>query len=291
MPTTLNQIQKYLEQAELTVQKQVLIEAKIVEVTLNDGAQSGIDWSTLAARTGKNDVWAVQGSEPLSDPNLLGGIFTLNVDAGDFTGALSLLETQGDLEVLSSPRIATVNNQKAVIKVGNDEFFVTDIKSTTNTTVTGSSNTPKIELTPFFSGIALDVTPQIGDDNEVTLHVHPTVTEVEEKQKYVKLNDDEYTLPLAFSTVRETDSIIRARSGQVVVIGGLMQNKSLETTSKVPLLGDIPLIGALFRQKSKSVVQSELVILIQPRIIDTQLSSERIDQLNKRYSRVLLPEW
>jgi MSHA biogenesis protein MshL len=291
MPGSLRQIQKYLEAAELTVQKQVLIEAKIVEVTLNDGAQSGIDWSTLAARTGKNDVWAVQGSEPLSDPNLLGGIFTLNVDAGDFTGALSLLETQGDLEVLSSPRIATVNNQKAVIKVGSDEFFVTDIKSTTNTTVTGSSDTPEIELTPFFSGIALDVTPQIGDDNDVTLHVHPTVTEVEEKVKSVKLNNDEYTLPLAVSTVRETDSIIRARSGQIVVIGGLMQNKSLETTSKVPLLGDIPLIGALFRQKSKSVVQSELVILIQPRIIDTQLSSERIDQLNKRYSRVLLPEW
>ena len=291
MPGPLRQIQKYLEAAELTVQKQVLIEAKIVEVTLNDGAQSGIDWSTLAARTGKNDVWAVQGSEPLSDPNLLGGIFTLNVDAGDFTGALSLLETQGDLEVLSSPRIATVNNQKAVIKVGSDEFFVTDIKSTTNTTVTGSSDTPEIELTPFFSGIALDVTPQIGDDNDVTLHVHPTVTEVEEKVKSVKLNNDEYSLPLAVSTVRETDSIIRARSGQIVVIGGLMQNKSLETTSKVPLLGDIPLIGALFRQKSKSVVQSELVILIQPRIIDTQLSSERIDQLNKRYSRVLLPEW
>lgn len=291
MPGSLRQIQKYLEAAELTVQKQVLIEAKIVEVTLNDGAQSGIDWSTLAARTGKNDVWAVQGSEPLSDPNLLGGIFTLNVDAGDFTGALSLLETQGDLEVLSSPRIATVNNQKAVIKVGSDEFFVTDIKSTTNTTVTGSSDTPEIELTPFFSGIALDVTPQIGDDNDVTLHVHPTVTEVEEKVKSVKLNNDEYTLPLAVSTVRETDSIIRARSGQIVVIGGLMQNKSLETTSKVPLLGDIPLIGALFRQKSKSVVQSELVILIQPRIIDTQLSSERIEQLNKRYSRVLLPEW
>lgn len=291
LPTTLNQIKKYLERAELTVQKQVLIEAKIVEVTLKDGFQSGIDWSTLAARTGKNDIWGVQGSEPLSDPDLLGGIFTLNVDAGDFTGALSLLETQGDLEVLSSPRIATVNNQKAVIKVGSDEFFVTDIKSTTTATVTGTSDTPEIELTPFFSGIALDVTPQIGDDNEVTLHVHPTVTEVEEKQKYVKLNDDEYTLPLAYSTVRETDSIIRARSGQIVVIGGLMQNKSFETISKVPFFGDIPLIGALFRQKRQEIVQSELVILIQPRIIDTQLPAERIDQLNKRYSRVLLPEW
>lgn len=291
MPGSLHQIQKYLEAAELTIQKQVLIEAKIVEVTLNDGSQSGINWSTIAARTGNNDVWASQTSSALNDPNLLGGIFSLNVDVGDFAGAMSLLETQGDLEVLSSPRIATVNNQKAVIKVGSDEFFVTDIKSTTNTTVTGTSDTPEIELTPFFSGIALDVTPQIGDDNDVTLHVHPTVTDVVEKIKSVKLNNDEYSLPLAVSTVRETDSIIRARSGQIVVIGGLMQNKSTETTSKVPFFGDIPLIGALFRQKSQSKVQSELVILIQPRIIDTQLPAERIDQLNKRYSRVLLPEW
>ncbi|MEC8102513.1 MAG: pilus (MSHA type) biogenesis protein MshL [Pseudomonadota bacterium] len=291
MPTTLAQVQRYLEQAELTVQKQVLIEAKIVEVTLSDGYQSGINWSTIAAQTGKNDVWATQSSESLNDPNILGGIFSLNVDAGNFSGALSLLETQGDVEVLSSPRIATVNNQKAVIKVGNDEYFVTDVTSTTTATVTGTSDTPEIELTPFFSGIALDVTPQIGDDEDITLHVHPSVTEVEEKQKRIQLNDDEYSLPVAASTVRETDSIIRARSGQIVVIGGLMQNKTNDVVQKVPLLGDIPLLGGLFRQTRKETVQSELVILIQPRIIGTQLPAERIEQLNSRYSRVLLPEW
>ncbi|TNC90241.1 MAG: pilus (MSHA type) biogenesis protein MshL [Thalassolituus sp.] len=291
LPMTLNMVEKYLDQAELTVQKQVLIEAKIVEVTLNKGYQAGINWDTLANQSDSNAVYAQQNSTALANPDLISGIFTLSVDSGDFSGALSLLETQGDLEVLSSPRIATVNNQKAVIKVGSDEFFVTDIKSTTTATVTGTSDTPEIELTPFFSGIALDVTPQIGDDGDVTLHVHPTVTEVEEKVKKIELNDDQYSLPLAFSTVRETDSIIRARSGQIVVIGGLMQNRTSDTVAKVPLLGDIPLLGRLFTQKRESKVQSELVILIQPRIIDTQLPQERIDQLNKRYSRVLLPEW
>ena len=291
MPGTLTQVQKYLEQAELTVQKQVLIEAKIVEVTLSDGYQSGINWNTIAAQTGKNDVWATQTSTALNDPNELAGIFSLNIDAGNFAGALSLLETQGDVEVLSSPRIATVNNQKAVIKVGNDEYFVTDVTSTTTATVTGTSDTPEIELTPFFSGIALDVTPQIGDDEDITLHVHPSVTEVEEKQKRIQLNDDEYSLPVAASTVRETDSIVRARSGQIVVIGGLMQNKSNDVVHKVPVLGDIPVLGALFRQTRRETVQSELVILIQPRIIGTQLPAERIEQLNSRYSRVLLPEW
>lgn len=291
MPGTLTQVQKYLEQAELTVQKQVLIEAKIVEVTLSDGYQSGINWNTIAAQTGKNDVWATQTSTALNDPNELAGIFSLNIDAGNFAGALSLLETQGDVEVLSSPRIATVNNQKAVIKVGNDEYFVTDVTRTTTATVTGTSDTPEIELTPFFSGIALDVTPQIGDDEDITLHVHPSVTEVEEKQKRIQLNDDEYSLPVAASTVRETDSIVRARSGQIVVIGGLMQNKSNDVVHKVPVLGDIPVLGALFRQTRRETVQSELVILIQPRIIGTQLPAERIEQLNSRYSRVLLPEW
>ncbi|WP_276680376.1 pilus (MSHA type) biogenesis protein MshL, partial [Thalassolituus oleivorans] len=279
-----------LEQTELSVQKQVLIEAKIIEVTLSDGYQAGINWSTIAAQTGNNDVWASQSSVALANPDLIGGIFSLNVDVGDFTGALSLLETQGDVEVLSSPRIATVNNQKAVIKVGSDEFFVTDVSSTNTTTTTGTTETPDIGLTPFFSGIALDVTPQIGDDGEVTLHVHPKVTEVKEKVKKIELNSDEYNLPLAYSTVRETDSIIRARSGQIVVIGGLMQNKTSETVAKVPFFGDLPLIGGLFRQKRQETVQSELVILIQPRIIDTQLPQDRIDQLNRRYSRVLLPE-
>ena len=125
------------------------------------------------------------------------------------------------MNVLSSPRIATMNNQKAVIKVGTDEFFVTDISSTT---VTGAATTtsPSIELTPFFSGVALDVTPQISEQGEITLHVHPSVSRVEDQIKSIEFGTDDTTLtvPLARSTVREADSIVRARNGQVVVIGG-----------------------------------------------------------------------
>jgi MSHA biogenesis protein MshL len=198
-----------------------------------------------------------------------------------------LLQTQGDVRVLSSPRIATVNNQKAVIKVGSDEFFVTEVSTTTTTSTTSSTQSPDIELTPFFSGIALDVTPQISNGQEVILHVHPTVTEVEERVKTIELGSEEFNLPLAYSTVRETDSIIRAQSGQVVVIGGLMQNRKVTTEARVPLLGDIPLLGWLFRQQRQESVQSELVILIQPHIVDGAIPVEEIGEINRRFSTLV----
>ena len=277
-------VSEYLRRAEISIQQQVLIETKILEVTLNEGFQSGIDWTTIAAASNKNSVYASQGSVALENTDRIGGVLSLNFDIGDFTGAMSLLQTQGDVKVLSSPRIATVNNQKAVIKVGSDEFFVTDVSTTTSTSTTSSTQTPDIELTPFFSGIALDVTPQIGSNQEVILHVHPTVTEVEERVKTLSLSDADYSLPLAYSTVRETDSIIRARSGQVVVIGGLMQNRKVETEASVPILGDIPLLGWFFRQQRVSSVQSELVILIQPRIIDSAASDETLANINQRFA-------
>ena len=289
MPATLNTIASYLEKAELSVLRQVLIEAKIIEVTLSDGFQSGIDWTAFGSRSGGYDYEFSQSAVALTNPDLIDGVFAFNLTASDFSTALQLLRTQGQVKVLSSPRIATVNNQKAVIKVGSDEFFVTDVSNTTTSTTTGVSDTPNIGLTPFFSGIALDVTPQIGEQQDVVLHVHPTITEVVEKLKTVQLNDDDYKLPLAFSTVRETDSIVRARSGQIVVIGGLMQTRKVSTEARVPGLGSIPLLGWLFRQVREQSVQSELVILIQPRIIQGGISESDIDAINRRYSG-MLPE-
>jgi MSHA biogenesis protein MshL len=277
-------VAEYLRRAEISIQQQVLIETKILEITLNEGFQSGIDWSTIAAASNRNSVYGSQTSAALTNRDLVGGIFSLNFNIGDFAGAMQLLSTQGDVKVLSSPRIATVNNQKAVIKVGSDEFFVTDVSTSTTTSSTSSTQTPDIELTPFFSGIALDVTPQVGANQDVILHVHPTVTEVEERVKTFSLSDSDYSLPLAYSTVRETDSIIRARSGQVVVIGGLMQNRKVNTEARVPLLGDIPVLGWLFRQQRVSHVQSELVILIQPHIIDSAASDESLAEINRRFA-------
>jgi len=290
MPKALQTIEKYLERAELSVGKQVLIEAKILEVSLNEGFQSGIQWNTFGAgragtvsNTGR-DLVGSMASEVLSNSDEIGGVFNMNFDYENFTGVIELLETQGEVKVLSSPRISTVNNQKAVIKVGNDEYFVTELKSSTTTSGGSSTSFPEVIFTPFFSGIALDVTPQIGENNEVILHVHPTITEVSERQKDVVLSSGTLTVPLAFSTVRETDSIIRAKSGQVVVIGGLMQNQKRTLESGIPYLRDIPIIGALFGQNRESTVQSELVILIQPRVVDSSFHHEEMKRINKRFS-------
>jgi MSHA biogenesis protein MshL len=200
-----------------------------------------------------------------------GGMFAMSLDIGDFTGFLEFLQTQGDVHVLSSPRVSTVNNQKAVIKVGTDEFFVTDVDSqnNTSTTTTTTNQTVDIQLTPFFSGVALDVIPQISEANVVTLHIHPSVSDVTERIKQININEaNQLTIPLALSTIRESDSIVRARSGQVVVIGGLMQNQTKDTTASVPLLGDLPLVGGLFRHKQQTTHKSELVILLRPIVVD-----------------------
>ena len=196
-----------------------------------------------------------------------GGVFSLAVNGQDFTAFLEALKTQGNVQVLSSPRISTMNNQKAIIKVGTDEFFVTDV-STTTVTGTATTSTPNIELTPFFSGIALDVTPQISREGVVTLHIHPSVSEVTDQEKVISIGGQTQTLPLARSTVRETDSVVQARSGQLVVIGGLMQTHERENVGTTPLLGDMPLVGAMFRHKRTLGVKSELVILLRPLVIN-----------------------
>ncbi len=197
-----------------------------------------------------------------------GGVFSLALNLGDFTSFIELLKTQGNVQVLSSPRVATMNNQKAVIKVGRDEFFVTDISTQTTFSSNSTNTNPDITLTPFFSGIALDVTPQISGEGEVTLHIHPTVSEVVDQQKTVVIGNVTQQIPLALSTVRESDSIVRAKSGQVIVIGGLMQDRIDDVDAGAPGLSDIPYLGNLFKHKKKSSIKSELVILLKPIVVD-----------------------
>lgn len=152
------------------------------------------------------------------------------------------MATQGDLNVLSSPRVTASNNQKAVIKVGTDEYYVTDLSSVVGTGDNAQAS-PDITLTPFFSGISLDVTPQIDDQGNVLLHVHPAVIEVEQQTKKILYRSEEIELPLARSSIRESDSVIRAKDGDVVVIGGLMKSNTVDQVSKVPFLGDVPALG------------------------------------------------
>jgi MSHA biogenesis protein MshL len=322
----LKNVNAYLKAMQLSVDRQVILEAKILEVELNDSFQSGINWAafrtagnsrasggvvgggsvlqpngtittgaTSIDRTANTFVGGQLASRPGSDitsaTSIGAGLFGLAFQTSNFAALLSFLESQGNVNVLSSPRIATLNNQKAVLKVGKDEFFVTSISS--NTTATGNTTTtsPSVTVQPFFSGVALDVTPQIDDAGNIILHVHPSVSNVTTVDKPLNLGTaGSFTLPLASSTVSETDSVVRGRDGQIVAIGGLMRQSSTSDRSQLPGAGDIPVVGNLFRNTNRVTQKSELVILLKPTVVqgdnawseDILESQRRIQALEPR---------
>lgn len=289
-PNELREVKRFLEASQKRLKRQVILEAKILEVTLNDGYQQGVNWSQIGSSIGSGGIDISRPATALAGDlisNVIGGQTNITITDGNFTAVMNFLDTQGDVNVLSSPRVTAANNQKAVIKVGGDEYFVTDISSS-DTSGDNSDSGPNIELTPFFSGISLDVTPQIDDDNGVLLHVHPAVIDVVTEAKTIQLgtSSEPYVLPLAKTSIRESDSIIHARSGDVVVIGGLMKSSYEEMVSKVPLLGDIPGLGHLFRNVNRMKQKTELVILLQPSVVGEQTWQEEINR-----SRQLLNDW
>ncbi|MCO7226311.1 pilus (MSHA type) biogenesis protein MshL [Pleionea sp. CnH1-48] len=290
LPKLQRQVAEYLGVAQSNLQRQVILEAKILEVTLNDGFQAGINWQQIYTNGAGNQLTVGNLGQVLQvadSANPLNGIFNLGFQTQDgdpdpFSATIQLLEEQGNVQVLSSPRVSTINNQKAVIKVGTDEFFVTDVSTTT---VTGLNNatTPNVTLTPFFSGIALDVTPHISAQGEIILHVHPSVSDIQDQTKVVTVGADEFAFPLALSSVRESDSIVKTRSGDVVVIGGLMQNKIEEVDAGTPGLRSIPILGNLFNQKRQSHKKSELVILLKATVIGLEDWSKQVKEYENRF--------
>lgn len=319
LPKELRAVEQYLKATALVVERQVMLEAKIIEVTLNDQFSSGVNWA--AFRTGGNTRFGAgiinRGTELRTDgnvrnpnvdfdlgprggvagpigavgsllalPALPGAIFGLAFQTGNFAALLNFLESQGTVHVLSSPRIATINNQKAVIKVGTDEFFVTNV--TTTTTVNaglGGANTisPTITTQPFFSGIALDVTPQISGDDQITLHIHPSVSVVTEKTKLLNLGGAQtLSLPLASSSISESDSIVRVQDGTIAAIGGLMRQQQNNGRSGLPGTTDSP-AGVLVGTRNQQLTKSELVILLKVTIIRGDSAwQQQAQELNER---------
>ncbi|WP_025504368.1 pilus (MSHA type) biogenesis protein MshL [Vibrio parahaemolyticus] len=291
-PDDIREVREFLGVSQERMQRQVILEAKILEVTLSDGYQQGINWSNLSASIGNSGSIIVNRPASALPPldaigTLLGGQTNVTISDGNFEAVLNFMSTQGDLNVLSSPRITAANNQKSVIKVGTDQYFVTELSSNAGNGE-NSNAVPEVELTPFFSGISLDVTPQIDNKGNVFLHVHPAVIEVTEEMKQLNLGGDfqNIQLPLAKSSIRESDSVIRAKDGDVVVIGGLMKQQNVEQVSKVPFLGDVPALGHLFRNTSNVTQKTELVILLKPTVVGVNSWQKELER-----SRDLLQEW
>ena len=326
MPKELRAIEQYLKATSIVVERQVMLEAKIIEVSLADQYSTGINWA--AFRTSPNSRFAggvigpgttlrtdgsvqnpnmvidptntpVLSPDPLTPslagsigavgrrlqtiPTSPGSIFGLAFQTGNFAALLNFLESQGTVHVLSSPRIATLNNQKAVIKVGTDEFFVTNVSTTTTASGNSTVVSPTITTQPFFSGIALDVTPQISDADQITLHIHPSVSVVTDKTKVVNLGTlGTFTLPLASSNINESDTIVRVQNGTIAAIGGLMRQQQSNSRSGLPGASG-PLMGTLFGSRDQQLSKSELVILLKVTVIRGDAAwQQEAQELNER---------
>ncbi|HEY6898314.1 MAG TPA: secretin N-terminal domain-containing protein [Rhodocyclaceae bacterium] len=326
LPRELRSVEAYLKATQAVVERQVMLEAKIIEVSLSQGFQSGINWGSFNGSSNRisagsmesstvlrtqntgaltntptgvvssaskneelfgNNVTAIPGAAGMLATSLGKGFFGLALQTANFAALLNFLETQGSVSVLSSPRIATINNQKAVLKVGTDQLFVTNVTTNTTSTTTGSVSTPSLTLQPYFSGISLDVTPQVDDDNNIILHVHPAISNVTEVQKVIDLGTvlGTYKLPLASSTVNETDSIVRVQGGNIVAIGGLMKQDQSLDRSGLPGTS-----SNLTGTKSASMNKQELVILLKATVIsddtawvkDLEQTSERLRNMDPR---------
>jgi MSHA biogenesis protein MshL len=319
-PRELRDVEQYLHKVQQIATQEVIIEAKIVEVQLSSAFQAGINWAAIATRgnqtysafqTGPQQGFPAPGLgtnnlQLLNQPstpvtvgpgnavtstvtNTLGGAFAFAVNTSNFAAYVEALSTQGKATVLSSPEVSTLNNQKAVIKAGDDEYFVTGV--TANTLVgTVGSQTANLDLAPFFSGVALDVTPQLSDSGQIILHIHPTVSNVTAKILSVTANGVANTLPLAYSEVREADSVVKATSGQLIVIGGLMQLDKTSQDYRIPGLGDIPVLGNLFRSQQKTSTRTELVILLRPILVDDDAQWAQLRKQEEDHAAALDPK-
>jgi MSHA biogenesis protein MshL len=305
LPSEIRSVESYLRTTQLIIERQVMIEAKIIEVELSTSFSSGVNWAAFRNSNGRLSAGPIApgtvlqptgpigtgatGSDPttgaLTSPLLLatagaslisgaanlGSMFGVAFQSSDFAALLQFLETQGNVQVLSSPRIATINNQKAVLKVGTDEFFVTGVSTSVTSSANNNVTSPTITVQPFFSGIALDVTPQIGEGDAIILHLHPSVSVVAEKQKTVNLGSaGSFQLPLAASTVNESDSVVRVQDGHIVAIGGLMKQRESGDSSGLPGTTGSSVLGSLFGQRARSSTKSELVMLLKPTIIRSE---------------------
>ncbi|MFB3886013.1 MAG: secretin and TonB N-terminal domain-containing protein [Thermodesulfobacteriota bacterium] len=297
-PLNLYKVASYIETVEGTSQRQVSIQAKIVEVILSDEYKEGINWSVIQSLPrSSNLAWGLTNKEKTTGfPGLgtgfastgdtgtattiptpgtfkvgpYGGVFAIGAAGTDvvLSDVMQAISTQGDVKVLSSPTISTLNNQKAIIRVGNqDVFFIT------GAIAAGETVTQTVQPMTIDVGIILDVTPQIAEDGTILMNIHPSITE---KTGEKTTPDGKTTFPLL--SVRETDTTVKVRDGQTIIIAGLMQEKKEETHIGVPVLQTVPILGGLFRYRTETKRNSELVIMITP----TLQVGQRVEESTKK---------
>jgi MSHA biogenesis protein MshL len=273
-PRNLEMVEKFLQRIERNVNRQVIIEAKIIEVTLNDQFQMGIDWRFLPQMTGSGIGWTanqnLSGTSgtipsawtmPTATTGLQAAVASLQ-----FTAMIDLLSQQGQVNVISSPRVSTLNNQKSIIKAATEDVYF-EISIATST-----GGPPIITATPrnVTIGVILNVTPQIDEDGNILLDIQPSVTEEitrRTQQVGVTTSGQAINTEAPVVSVRQAQTVARVKDGQTIVIAGLIRERKKNQDTGIPGLMDIPLLGYLFRNTAEIKEKTELVFMITPKIL------------------------
>jgi MSHA type pilus biogenesis protein MshL len=251
-------IQEFLDRVINSARRQVLIEATIIEVALKDGYEQGIDWTALSS----GGIVKVLSRQPNGPANL-------TYDKGSNpTAIINLLETFGTTKVLSSPRLSVLNNQTALLKVVENVVYFNVKSEISGTTVAGVTPPKAFTTTPqtVSVGLVLSVTPQVSDNDSVTLNVRPTITSI--GAMVADPNPDLIISNLVPQIrVREIESVMRVASGNIAILGGLMEDKISYQNQRIPIIGQIPLVGELVNSRNNQAQKSELVIFLRPVVI------------------------
>lgn len=292
--SNLKRIEEFIDFFKIGTKRQILIKAKVLEVTLSAGSEFGVDWNivlrkinilgskkgqiegslgTTARPTGLKQPFApTLGRQVFPTAEL----FQFGITHENFDLVLRALETQGKVTVLSAPEVSTLNGQKAIIRsVREDAVFQTTV------TTTSAGTTESTTVQPFTIGVYLDVVPHVDSEGMITMAIHPSVSSLVTVKEFKGARK-----PII--DTRETDTIVTVKEGETVIIGGLMQDRIQVDISKVPLFGDIPYLGKIFRREIKSSQKSELVVLLSPTVVgpsakDFGTAREKYRMLKKQF--------
>ncbi|MEQ8409328.1 MAG: secretin N-terminal domain-containing protein [Gammaproteobacteria bacterium] len=300
-PNELDRVEQFIAAAQESLRREVIIQIQFLEVVLNKGFQYALDFNTFGQQannpiTGSgafdgtasgllgsnNDLAAEFNSASSAGIEGIGNPLQFSTNFSDFDAVFRILQTRGTTQVISSPQLRVLNNQKAVFQDGDQEYFQTQANSTT---VAGGNNTTTSEnnqLEQFFSGISMDITPQISANGEITLHVHPIISAVDEQSK----NIGGQAVPLARTSTREIDSVIKAANGKIVVLGGLAFERAVSDTAGIPGVSRIPVVGDALEQRQTQTVKSEFIILLKPIIANAEGDKKVLDESNERFRQI-----
>ncbi|OHD95128.1 MAG: pilus (MSHA type) biogenesis protein MshL, partial [Sulfuricurvum sp. RIFOXYD2_FULL_44_160] len=297
----IQRLDSYINDLQKKMQTQVLIDVKMYSVVFTDGSSTGIDWSQLYAlqnidlgfnyyntknvgsftadATGTSNImFPIKTLTPSTAGRLNTSVFQAGIK-GSLNEVVKFLKTQGDVYSISNPKILTLNNQPALITAGTELFYKTRNTSTLAGGTTGEQATTEV-VSSVFSGVLLDITPEISNDGSITLRINPSISETASE---ISTNNSTRDMPPDLSR-RQISSVITVKDGNRVILGGLINTKNVQDNNKVPLLGDIPLLGYMFKREGMSKRTEEIVIIIEPHIIKKEKDTVSLGDLG--YTRL-----